>query len=145
MRVNLNTSLNLPKKEVLVTKNLQKTDFDGHIKTASHTIIRQQLDEELDKINKQGKKLCNSMSMADFVEYKKMVTNFLDECISKGLSYKEHMLRSRFGKTKILSIVEKVNKKLVALLDEFICENQDPIKVISLVDEMKGLLLDLYT
>lgn len=145
MRVNLNTSLNIPKKEISIDKTIPKADFTQYVKSASHIIVKQQLDKELDKINKQGKKLCNSMSMADFVEYKKMVINFLDECISKGLNYKEHMLKSRFGKTKILSIVEKVNNKLVELLDEFICKNQDPIKVISLVDEMKGLLLDLYT
>lgn len=144
MRIDLNTNLNIP-KNLSVKKGLQKLDFKEHIESASYTLIRQQLDEELDKINKQGKILCDSMSMGDFVKYKKMVKNFLRQCVSGGLSYKEHMLKSRFGRSKILSIVEKVNKKLIKLLDEFLLNNKDPLKIISLVDEIKGLLLDLYT
>lgn len=144
MRVDLNTNLNIP-KDFSVKKGLQKPDFKEHIKSASYTLIRQQLDEELDKINKQGKILCNSMSMEDFVKYKEMVKDFLRQCISGGLNYKEHMLKTRFGRSKILSIVEKVNKKLIKLLDEFILSNKDPLQIISIVDEIKGLLLDLYT
>lgn len=144
MRIDLNTNLGIS-KDFSVKKDLQKSDFNQHVKTASHALVRQQLDDELDKINKQGKKLCDSMAMEDFVKFKKMVKNFLKQCISEGLRYKEHPLETRFGRKKILTIVEKVNEKLIKLLDEFILNNKDPLKIISLIDDIKGLLLDLYT
>jgi len=61
-----------------------------------------------------------------------------------GFSFDEERLGSRFGRTKILAIVRTVNQKLVDLGKELLSSNKDSLKVLALVDEIRGLLLDLY-
>lgn len=144
MRVNTSSpKISQPRDEIITTTTKYDHSFSEHIKTAKVAILRQQLDEELDKITKQGERFCRSNTLKDLLIFKNMVRDFMKTCISEGLKYKEERSLG-FKKTKILSLVEKVNKKLVNLMDEFVLENQDPIKLVSIIDEIRGLLLDLY-
>ena len=84
------------------------------------------------------------MNIADLKEYKQKIADFLQLCISQGFCFKEEKLPYRYGRTKVLSIVKTVNQKLITLAEMLLSENSDSMKIVALVDEIRGLLLDIY-
>lgn len=143
MRVNLSPEVPLTREVHLKASSGGKTFFE-HLEASSKDYIKQHLDQEFEVIFELGRRLSRSLSLADLKKYKQKVREFLNLCVSEGLSYEEHKLPFRNGRNKVLSIVNTVNQKLLNLAELLISENQDSIRVMALVDEIRGLLLDLY-
>ncbi|NLZ54846.1 MAG: YaaR family protein [Thermoanaerobacteraceae bacterium] len=143
MRVNLSTNYHL-QSDVIIHQEQGQPSFSEHLRVAENSQLKQTIDMELDTISEIGRRLVKSMSLADFKEFRQRIGNFLKMCISQGFSFEEERLGSRFGRTKILAIVKTVNQKLVDLGKELISKNRDSLKVLALVDEIRGILLDFY-
>jgi uncharacterized protein YaaR (DUF327 family) len=119
--------------------------FEEHLLSASYASLSESLDKELLKIREQGKQLCGSMSISQLNKYKKMVAGFLKKCLDGGLCCKKETMSSQYGRTKVLIIVKKVDQKLLQLAEMVTSGNSDPMRVLSIVDEICGLLFDVYT
>jgi len=143
MRVDMSTNYRI-QNDVKIHQEQGHTNFAEHLRTAESTQIKQAIEIELNAISEIGQRLVKNMSLSDLKEYKERISNFLKMCISQGFSFNEERLSSRFGRTKILAIVRTVNQKLVDLGKELLSSNRDSLKVLALVDEIRGLLLDLY-
>jgi uncharacterized protein YaaR (DUF327 family) len=143
MRVNLSTNYHL-KNDVIIHHDQGQPSFSEHLRAAENAKLKQTIDIELDTISEIGQRLVKNMSLSDFKEYKQRITNFLKMCISQGFSFEEERLGSRFGRTKVLAIVKTINQKLVDLGKELLSKNKDSLKVLALVDEIRGMLLDFY-
>jgi hypothetical protein len=143
MKVNLSPEFTLPGGVVTRSKGSAGT-FEEHLRVMTEIHLREQLDGELTAIQEQGRRLARNMSLSDLKKYRDMVAGFLKLCISGGLSCKEERLSSRYGRTKVLTIIKTVNQKLLAMAEALLSENKDSLKVLALVDEIRGLLLDLY-
>jgi uncharacterized protein YaaR (DUF327 family) len=118
--------------------------FEEHLSSAQDVSLRKSLDEELLTINEQGKRLCDDMSIGQLKKYREMVAGFLKKCLEGGLCCKRETMSSQYGRTKVLTVVKKVDEKLLHLADAIISGNSDAMRVLSLVDEIRGLLFDLY-
>ncbi|MDD4569764.1 MAG: YaaR family protein [Tepidanaerobacteraceae bacterium] len=143
MRVDLLPEYGLP-KDILPRADRGHRSFNKHFEVAVDVHLRQQIDQELETIHEIGRRLSQSMSLADLKDYRQRIAKFLKMCISRGLCFKEENFPARYGRSKILSIVKTVNQKLLALAEVMLSENRDPLKAMALVDEIRGLLLDLY-
>jgi len=130
--------------DIKMHQEQSQASFNEHLRIAEKAHLKQVFDMELNAISELGQRLVKTMSLADLKEYKQKVANFLKMCISQGFSFNEERLSSRFGRTKILAIVRTVNQKLVDLGKELLSNNRDSLKVLALVDEIRGMLLDLY-
>lgn len=98
----------------------------------------------LSSIEEQGKRLVKSLSLADLKKYKEMVGGLIKYCLEMGLELKEERLFSGKGRQKVLTTVRIVDEKLIELTELLLSKNADALKVLALVDEIRGLLLDLY-
>lgn len=143
MKVNLSPEFTLPRDVVTKSSGSPRT-FEEHLSAMTKIHLRERLDEELEAIFEQGRRLARSMNLSDLKKYRDMVANFLKLCIAGGLSCKEERLSLRYGRTKVLTIIKTIDRKLMALAEALLSENKDSIKVMALVDEIRGLLLDLY-
>ncbi len=128
-----------PVKSEISTKH-----FEEHLSSAMDVSLRKSLDKELLTINEQGKRLCDDMSIGQLKKYREMVSGFLKKCLEGGLCCKRETMSSQDGRTKVLIIVKKVDEKLLHLADAVISGSSDAMRVLSLVDEICGLLFDLY-
>ena len=94
-------------------------------------------------IEKQGAILGDRADVKEFEKYRKLIREFLDEIVSNGYTFvKEDTYASR-GRHRFIATVMVVNGKLDQLGKEVIKENADKIELISTIDEIRGLLLDL--
>lgn len=129
----------------IVTRAMGRSSFEEQLRDFSETHMKLRLDQELEAIVEQGRRLCRNMTLAELKKYREMVAGFLRMCLSGGLRYREEKFSSRYGKTRVLSIIKVVDEKLVALAQELISRNRDALKILGLIEDIRGLLLDLYT
>lgn len=104
----------------------------------------QRFKQMLDKVEKQGKNLAEKQTVANLLEYKKMVKEFLGEAVDHGLKLEKQGGFRRGGKSKIFKIVKKIDEKLLDLTNEIISTEKKGIDMLSYVGEIQGLLVNIY-
>ncbi|MGB9809704.1 MAG: YaaR family protein [Caldanaerobacter sp.] len=107
-------------------------------------VYKERLSEILSEIDEAADKLKENLNLKDLLRYKKLVKKFLQEATSNMLKYtkKEHVdLR---GRKKIYSLVEKVDEELEKLTEEFLKESKK-IELLKMIDDIRGLLVDIYS
>lgn len=103
------------------------------------------LNEVLSKIDDAAKKLKESLTIEDLLNYKKLVKKFLKEATNGMLKYTKREQIDIRGRKKIYSIIEKVNKKLEKLTEEFLNNNIKNLEILKMIDDIRGLLVDIYS
>ena len=141
-------------------RNVEKTDTSGIIPKKVKdeasvsfrevmSVRRDEMDTErlnqlVEDIDEQGKILAQSMTVEDMRDYKKKVKEFLSEAVKYGLKLQQSRGFNRGGRMRIYKTVQKVDEKLLELTDAVINKQEKGIKVLSLIGEIRGLLVDLY-
>ncbi len=107
--------------------------------------IRDELKTLFNKIETQSGKLQDKLFIEDLVEYKKLVREFLDITVNNShVFYKENSLDRR-GRHRIYSLVKKVDNELDELTKDFLNIENNRIKILRRLDDVKGMLLDILT
>jgi len=91
-----------------------------------------------------GQKLAKSCTITDLRNYKRAVKNFLKETIGKAYEARNEAGWDRTGRQKIYVLVKKVDKNLEDLSQEIMQEHTDSLNVLKKIDEIRGLLVDMY-
>jgi len=102
------------------------------------------LNQKIQDIEDQGKVLSQSLNIEDLRTYKQMVKDFMQDAVKHGLKLEERRGFNRRGRTKVYKIVTEVDKKLLDLTDAVLQKQEKSLKVLDLVGEIKGLLLNVY-
>ena len=104
----------------------------------------ERLNRLIEDIEDQGKILAQSLTVEDLRDYKKKVKEFIDEAVKRGLKIQQSRGFNRGGRIRMYKIIKKVDEKLLQLADAVISKEQKGLKVLDLVGEIKGLLLDIH-
>ncbi|MBZ2175443.1 YaaR family protein [Schnuerera sp. xch1] len=135
---NVNNIKTTNKKEVHET-------FKNKLSEIQQEHIRKQLKVLYDKIESKSGKLKDKLFIEDLVEYKKLVKDFLDISVNNShIFYKENSLDRR-GRHRVYSLVKKVDNELDELTKDFLNIENNRIKILKRLDDIKGLLLDILT
>ncbi|MDK2836314.1 MAG: uncharacterized protein PWP21_1091 [Thermosediminibacterales bacterium] len=102
------------------------------------------LQNMLENIEEQGKILQSTSSLKELVRYKRLIHEFLNEAVSSMFSTKQKRFWDNEGRQKIYVIIEKVNQKLVDLTEALLENEKSTLKILELINEIRGLLVDLY-
>lgn len=106
---------------------------------------RGRLDQLLNKIHTQGSVLAKNRSLKELKKYKTLVKSFMEEAIDSSLQLNKNSSWSQRGRHQLLIIVEKVDQRVEELTELMIAEEKDTLAILDKLDEIKGLLVDLYT
>ncbi|HHU92383.1 MAG TPA: YaaR family protein [Halanaerobiaceae bacterium] len=132
---NINSVERSPRKEVQFKEKLDEINQQE---------IKERLDKLFNIIDEQGEKLKKSLDKKDLMEYKRRVKEFLRILNKEFARAKQSFSWDSRGNMRTYTIVEKINGKLETLQDLFLEEQADALEVLKRVDEIRGLLLDLY-
>ena len=100
---------------------------------------QQNLNKLLEKIKQAGKKLKESKNLNNIAEYKKYISEYLNFVLD---NYYELRFSDRYR--QILVRVEIINKEVEELTKELLLQQKSNIDIISKVDKIEGLLIDLF-
>lgn len=104
---------------------------------------RQQLEQDLKKINEKGKFIKDKMEIRDLVEYKQMIAAFLERTVKFSHKYSKETKFGRDGSYKVMGIVQKVNQELAELTEQLMNDQKDKINIVEKISGIQGLLVDM--
>lgn len=129
--------------EVQTASNKPRASFKN-VLTESKQTQNQALSSFIAQLDIKGKKLAETFSLKDLWEFKDMVKDFLKSTLGQSRHMQEESLWDFRGQPKIMARVNKINQALEELGKE-VCQSQkEPLNILAKIDEIKGLILDLW-
>ena len=132
----------IQKKDEVISESISFTEVMGNKR---ENLVYEKMTKMMQDIEDQGKVLSNSRTVEDLKKYKKLVKQFMDDAINNGLKLEDQRGFNRRGRTKVYKIVKEVDKKLIDLTNAVLEKEQKGLDILSLVGEIKGLLINMYT
>ena len=129
-------------------REIDKADGSFKFALASH-IEESELQEKLNGLMKditaQGDRLAEHMDIRDMKKYRELVKDFLNEVVNRSHKFSRENFLDRRGRHRVYGIVKLVNKNLDDLAGELVKDEIDQLSILSIVGEIRGLLLDVST
>lgn len=144
MEVNKVTRTTLDKTKAKPEIAKEKTSFTEVMASKRTDLVMAKLQKLMEDIEDQGSVLSESQTVDDLRRYKKLVREFLDESVKNALAIEERRGFNRRGRTKIYKVVAEVDKKLLELTDAVLQKQEKGLRILDLVGEIKGLLINVY-
>lgn len=135
-RVNRNAPLKTETKTVQ-TKN----EFSQNFNFAREKRNEEQLRQMFEDIKKKGTRLVVTKCYADVRAYKNAIKEYLKSVIEYMYGVKKDI---SFWQTQYFITVETIDSKLEELTKMVLSEERETINVASTVDEIAGLIVDIY-
>ena len=108
---------------------------DGGLAARLHSLIGE--------ISDKGKKITRHMDINDLKDYRRMVTDFINEVVTNSHEFSRENFLDRRGRHRVYGIVRMINKDLDDLAQELLKAEKDHLAILEKVNEIQGLLLDI--
>jgi uncharacterized protein YaaR (DUF327 family) len=118
-----------------------KKDFSQSFNFARDRKNEEQLKQMLDDIKKKGNRLVVTKCYSDVHSYKKMIQEYLKSVLQYMYNVKKDI---SFWQTQYFMTVETIDEKLKELTDLLLIEEKDNLKIAATIDEISGLVVDIY-
>ena len=133
-----------------VEKSQSSVEGDGSFKfTLISNIEEQELAARLsfmmEEITQEGKKLGKHMDVRDMKHYRQLIKEFMNEVVNRSHKFSRENFLDRRGRHRVYGMVKLVDKTLDELAAELLKEEKDHITILSKIDEIRGILLDIIT
>ena len=107
--------------------------------------LQEKLNSMMEQITVQGDKISKHMDIKDMKKYMELVKGFLNEVVSRSHEFSRENFLDRRGRHRVYGIVRLVDKNLDDLAGELVKDEKDHLAIISKIDDIRGLLLDIST
>ncbi|MGE5632148.1 MAG: YaaR family protein [Caulobacteraceae bacterium] len=121
-----------------------KSTFGDTLKKTEEQNLETRLGKLMSEIEKQGEQLSKTMDVKELKNYKKLISDFMNEVVNNALKFSKQSNFDRRGRHKVYAIVRKVNAKVEELSREVLKEEKDNIKILESIGSIRGMLLDMY-
>lgn len=109
------------------------------------TALAERLSVLLDDIEKEGKKISKHMDVRDMKYYRSLIQQFMNEVVSRSHKFSRENFLDRRGRHRVYGIIKLVDENLDLLATELLKAEKDHLLILSKIDEIRGLLLDILT
>jgi len=127
---------------------IPETDGSFKFTLVSH-IEEQELQARLNfmlgEISTQGKKLSKRMDLKDMKHYRELIKDFMNEIVNRSHKFSRENFLDKKGRHRVYTMIKLVDKNLDELAIELIKDEKDHLLILTKIDEIRGLLLDILT
>ncbi|MBO5326464.1 MAG: YaaR family protein [Lachnospiraceae bacterium] len=99
----------------------------------------------MEEITMQGKKVGKRMDIREMKKYRMLIKDFMNEIVTHSHEFSRENYLDRRGRHRVYGIIRKVDELLDELAQELVKDEQDNIAILNKIDEIRGLLLDVFT
>lgn len=126
-----------------VTDKTNQIDFSFTLKRLGDEGLAERLQGLIGEITTQGKRLAEHMDIGDLKRYRGLIAEFINNVITNSHEFSRENYLDRRGRHRVYGVVRLVDKDLDELAQELLKSEKDHIAILSRIDEIHGLLLDL--
>ena len=84
------------------------------------------------------------MDIGEVQKYRAMITELVKETVSNAYACKTSTAFDANGRRRVFVVVRNINEKLDELTQGVLSGEADNIKLLGMVDDIRGLLVDLF-
>ncbi|MCO5385628.1 YaaR family protein [Desulfosporosinus sp.] len=121
----------------------RNSDFSG-ILSQTQKIQSVELQTFLERLGVQGKKLAQSLSIGDLKDFREMVKSFLRSTFGQSRKMQEDTSWDFQGRPKVMAHIGKIDHALDELGKQLLDEQAKPLEILTKIDEIRGLIVDLF-
>lgn len=99
----------------------------------------------MEDITMQGKKLAKRMDVRDMKRYRGLIKEFMNEIINRSHKFSRENFLDKRGRHRVYGIVKLIDQNLDELAAELLKDEKDHISILNKIDEIRGILLDIFT
>lgn len=118
--------------------------FRSKLTTEKESAYLKRIEALIGDVERQGKKLTERADMAEMQKYREMITSLINETVSNGFAFAKEGRIGVNGRSKIFAMIRTVNEKLDSMTKKILSEEKENINLLDDVDDIRGLLVDMY-
>lgn len=99
----------------------------------------------MQEITRQGDRISKKMDVRDMKKYRALIKEFMNEVVSRSHKFSRENFLDRKGRHRVYGIIRQVDDTLDELARELVKDEKDHIAVLNKIDEIRGLILDIFT
>lgn len=129
-------------------QNIQKADGTFKFTLASQiedADLQNTLKVMMEEITMQGDKISKKRDIRDMKKYREMIKGFMNEVVSRSHTFERENFLDRKGRHRVYGIIKLVDQRMDELAQELVKDEKDNIKILGMVGDIQGLLLDIFT
>jgi uncharacterized protein YaaR (DUF327 family) len=134
----------LPVRTMGIGGSIRETAFSEALKDSDSARRREICTNLLQQIDAQSAELKKAPTPTGIKRYRKLVQAFMKETLNQSYTLNQRTHWDRSGNRKVFVTVKKLNESLEALADEVLNKEKNQIDLVAKLDEIRGLLIDLY-
>ena len=119
----------------------EKKDFSQSFNHAKERRSEEQLKEMIEEIHKKGNRLVVTKTYGDVIAYKKMIKEYLESILKFMYNTKKDI---SFWQTQYFITVDTIDAKLEELTTALLKDETDNLNMAASIDEIQGLIVDIY-
>jgi uncharacterized protein YaaR (DUF327 family) len=102
------------------------------------------MNELLDKITEQGKKLGLVPTYSELKTYRELVRGFIGEAVSRMYTMEKNTGWDGQGRHKMYTIIRKIDDTLAEMTEDIRSGQERQMNILAKHDAIRGMLVDLY-
>lgn len=126
------------------TTDKVESAFKAQLVTVEEEMIVADLDVLLNDVDRTGLALRRWRGQEQLIAYKRAVKAFMELALQRMYRVKQQTRFNRHGARLSSLLVEAVDERLKAMTEEVIAGEKSSVPLAALLDEIRGLLLDMY-
>lgn len=128
----------------------RKTDYTGgqqsfeqNFNASSREQYEQNIADLAKKVEVQGTQLSKKINIAEMERYRALVSELLSEVVGHAYTVEKENSFDLRGRRKVYTTIIKINEKLEKMAKDILSGNQDALRIISAIDDIRGLIVDI--
>lgn len=107
--------------------------------------LQARLNLMMEDIVAQGEKIKKKMDIRDMRRYRQLIKEFMNEIVNRSHKFSRENFLDRRGRHRVYGIIKLIDTNLDELASELIKDEKDSIYILEKIDEIRGLILDIFT
>lgn len=130
---------------VNVKKHAEKQEaFIARFEDIKSDQVRGHLEKLYGQITAHSDRIKDKLHLSDVIKYKGLVREFLNVAVNNSHKFSKQNFLDRRGRHRVYGIIKNVDRELEALTKEFLNQEIDRISVVKKLDDIRGMLLDVF-
>lgn len=123
----------------------QRGELDfNRVLANTQKVQTKELQEFMTRLEKKGKELAESFSLRDLSDFKAMVKSFLRSTFGQSRRVSEESFWDFQGRPKVLARITEIDNALEELGQKVLDNQTKSLELLEQIDEIKGLIIDLF-
>ena len=122
----------------------QGFSFSRHMMDFSEAQRQKYIEDLKDRIFRQGETIKKKADIGEFMQYRKLIAELLEAAASNAYACIRTSAVNSKGRRNVFVLIKTVNARLDEMAQQILSEQSDNLRLLKMVDDIRGLLVDVF-